>query len=134
MEAAEITAAAGLAAVIIAVIGLAATAIYRVGKLTEATNRLPQEMQGEFQSIRVEFQRIYDRFEQNEHLTGRRFQSHEELIRHNEELIRRNEELIRSEGERTRQQIRNLHQAIMSHSHDEDGSVMFRIPPPEPDE
>ncbi len=127
MEAAEITAAAGLAAVIIAVIGLAATAIYRVGKLTEATNRLPQEMQGEFQSIRVEFQRIYDRFEQNEHLTGRRFQSHEELIRHVEELVR-------IEAERTRQQIRNLHQAIMSHSHDEDGSVMFRIPPPEPDE
>ena len=120
MEAAEITAAAGLAAVIIAVIGLAATAIYRIGKLTEATNRLPQEMQGEFQSIRVEFQRIYDRFEQNELLTDQRFQNHEELIR--------------SEGERIREQIRNLHQAIMSHSHDEDGSVMFRIPPPEPDE
>lgn len=127
MEAAEITATAGLVAVIIAAIGLAATAIYRIGKLTEATNRLPNEMQGEFQSIRVEIQRIYDRIEGNEYHAEQRFLSHEDLIRHNEELIR-------SEGERTREQIRNLHQAIMSHSHDEDGSVIFRIPPPEPDE
>ena len=134
MEAAEITATAGLVAVIIAAIGLAATAIYRIGKLTEATNRLPNEMQGEFQSIRVEIQRIYDRIEGNEYHAEQRFRSHEDLIRHNEELIRHNEELIRSEGERTREQIRNLHQAIMSHSHDEDGSVIFRIPPPEPDE
>ena len=49
-------------------------------------------------------------------------------------MIRHNEELIRTEGERTREQIRNLQQAIMSHSHDEDGNVIFRIPPPEFDE
>jgi hypothetical protein len=127
MEAAAITATAGLAAVIIAVIGLAATAIYRIGKLTEAANRLPQEMH-------AEFQRIYDRISQNESLAEERFQRHEELIRHNEELIRHNEDLIRSEGERTREQIRNLQQAIMSHSHDEDGNIIFRIPPPETDE
>ena len=120
MEAAGITATAGLAAVKIAIIGLAATAIYRIGKLAEVTSRLPQEM-------RVEFQRIYDRIGQNEILTEQRFRSHEGLIRHNEDLIR-------SEGERTREQIRSLQQAIMSHSHDGDGSVIFRIPPPEPGE
>jgi hypothetical protein len=49
-------------------------------------------------------------------------------------MIRHNEDLIRSEGERTREQIRNLQQAIMSHSHDEDGNIIFRIPPPETDE
>ena len=131
MEAAAITATAGLVAVIIAAIGLAATAIYRIGKLSEASERLPREMY-------AEFQRIHERIGQGEELAGQRFRSVEEStearFRHNEELIRHNEDLIRSEGERTREQIRNLQQAIMSHSHDEDGNIIFRIPPPETDE
>lgn len=120
MDPVQITAAAALVAVIIAAIGLAATAIYRIGKLTEATNRFPQEMKAGFQGI-------HDRIGQSENLAEERFRRHEEMIRHNEELIR-------SDGARTRDQIRNLHQSIMSHSHDEDGSIIFRIPPPEPDE
>lgn len=127
MDPVQITAAAALVAVIIAAIGLAATAIYRIGKLTEATNRFPQEMKAGFQGIHVEIQGIHDRIGQSENLAEERFRRHEEMIRHNEELIR-------SDGARTRDQIRNLHQAIMSHSHDEDGSIIFRIPPPEPDE
>lgn len=127
MSPVELTAVAGTIAAIIAVIGLAATAIYRIGKLSEATARIPLEM-------KIELQRIHDRIGQHEALVDQRFRSHEELIRHNEALIRHNEELIRSEGERTREQIRNLHQAIMSHSHDEDGNIIFRIPPLEPDE
>ena len=120
MSPVELTAVAGIIAAIIAVIGLAATAIYRIGKLSEATARIPLEM-------KIELQRIHDRIGQHEALVDQRFLSHEELIRHNEELIR-------SEGERTREQIRNLQQAIMSHSHDEDGNIIFRIPPLEPDE
>lgn len=134
MDPVQITAAAALVAVIIAAIGLAATAIYRIGKLTEATNRFPQEMKAGFQGIHVEIQGVHDRIGQSENLAEERFRRHEEMIRHNEELIRHNEELIRSDGARTRDQIRNLHQAIMSHSHDEDGNIIFRIPPPEPDE
>ncbi len=127
MDPVQITAAAALVAVIIAAIGLAATAIYRIGKLTEATNRFPQEMKAGFQGIHVEIQGVHDRIGQSENLAEERFRRHEEMIRHNEELIR-------SDGARTRDQIRNLHQAIMSHSHDEDGNIIFRIPPPEPDE
>ena len=120
MSAAELTAIAGTIAAIIAGIGLAAAAIYRIGKLSEATARIPVEM-------KIELQRIHDRIDQHEVLNG-------EQLRHNEELIHRVEELVRIEAERTREQIRNLHQAIMSHSHDEDGSVMFRVPPPESDQ
>ena len=134
MDPVQITAAAALLAVIIAAIGLATTAIHRIGKLTEATNRSPQEMNAGFQSIHVEIQRIHDRIEQSENLAEERFRRHEEMIRHNEELIRHNEELIRSEAARILDQIRNLHQAIMSHSHDEDGSIIFRVPPSELDE
>ena len=120
MSAAELTAIAGVIAAIIAGIGLAAAAIYRIGKLSEATARIPVEM-------KIELQRIHDRIVQHEVLNG-------EQLRHNEELIRRVVELVRIEAERTREQIRNLHQAIMSHSHDEDGSVMLRVPPPESDQ
>ena len=142
MSPVELTAAAGIIATIIAVIGLAATAIYRIGKLSEATARIPLEM-------KLEVQRIHDRIGQHETLNLEQFRHSEELIRRSEELaeerFRRNEELaeersrnieslIRSEAERTREQIRSLHQAVMSHSHDEDGNVMFRVPPPEPDQ
>lgn len=149
MSPVEFTAIAGILAAIIAVIGLATAAIYRIGKLSEATARIPVEM-------KIEVQRIHDRIGQHETLNQEQFRHNEELIRNNEELIRRNEELaeerfrrnevlaeeryrrieslIRSEAERTREQIRSLQQAIMSHSHDEDGNVMFRVPPPEPDQ
>ena len=120
MTAAELTAIAGIIAAIIAGIGLAAAAIYRIGKLTEATARIPLEM-------KIELQRIHDRIDQHETLNGEQFGRSEELIRHVEELVR-------IEAERTREQIRTLHQAIMSHAHDEDGNVMFRVPPPEPDQ
>ena len=127
MTAAELTAIAGIVAAIIAGIGLAAAAIYRIGKLTEATARIPLEM-------KIELQRIHDRIDQHETLNGEQFGRSEELIRHNEELIRHVEELVRIEAGRTREQIRTLHQAIMSHAHDEDGNVMFRVPPPESDQ
>ena len=50
-----------------------------------------------------------------------------EEIRRGYEQIR---ELIRSEGEHTRGEIRRLFEAMMSHPHDDDGNVRFRIPPP----
>ena len=124
MTSAELTAIAGVIAVIIAGVGLATAAIYRIGKISEATAHIPQEMKVELQGIR-------DRIDQHETLNREQFRHNEELIRHNQELIRHVEELVRIEGERTREQIRSLHQAIMSHSHDEDGNVMFRVPPPE---
>ena len=120
MDPVQNTESAALIAVIIAAIGLAATAIYRIGKLTEATKRMPQEM-------KIELQRINDRIDQHETLN-------QERIRHTDILIRNVEEIVRFEAEKTREQIRSLHQAKMSHSHDEDGSIIFRIPPPEPDE
>ena len=149
MEAAQMAAYASAAAVILAFIGLGATAIYRIGKLTEATNRIPQEVNAELQRIREHlyqnqelneerFRRMEERFQHMEEMNEERFRRMEERFRHmeevNEERFRRMEELIRSEGERTREQIRNLHQAVMSHSHDEDGNIIFRIPPPEPGE
>ena len=127
MSAAELTAIAGVIAAIVAVIGLATAAIYRIGKLAEATARIPIE-------VKKEVQRIYDRIDQHETLNLEQFRHSERLIHNNEELIRHVEEIVRIESERTREQIRNLHQAIMSHSHDEDGNIIFRVPPSEPGE
>ena len=135
MSPAELAAIAGIFAAIVALIGLVATAIFRIGKLTEATDRFPIEM-------RAESQRIHDRINEHETLNREQFRHNEELaeerFRRNEELAeeraRRIESLIRSEGERNRELIRNLQQAIMSHSHDEDGNVIFRIPPSDPHE
>lgn len=142
MEAAQMAAYASTAAVILAFIGLGATAIYLIGKLTEATNRIPQEVNAELQRIREHLYQNQElneeRFRRTEDISEEGFRRMEERFRHieelNEERFRRLEELIGSEGERTREQIRNLHQAVMSHSHDEDGNIIFRIPPPEPGE
>ncbi len=156
MNPAELAATAGLAAAIIAVFGLIATGIFRIGKLTEATNRLSQstqlihdrldrhEVRNEEQLTQAETRneerqdqteaRINERLTQNEALNEERFRRLEDMIRSNEELIRHNEELIRSESERTRGQIRVLQQVIMTHFHDTDGTVMFRVPPTESDD
>ena len=52
-------------------------------------------------------------------------QLREEMRRENEQI----RELIRSEGEHTRGEIRRLLEAMMSHPHDDDGNVRFRMPP-----
>ncbi len=40
-------------------------------------------------------------------------------------------ELIRSESEATRGEIGRLADALVSHHHEADGSIVFRIPPPQ---
>lgn len=102
MSAVELTAIAGIVAAIVAVIGPAAAAIYRIGKLSKATARIPIE-------VKKEVQRIYDRIDQHETLNLGQFRHSERLIRNNEELIRHVEEIVRIEAELTRDQIRNLH-------------------------
>ena len=112
--------------------GLADERFRRMEGLTDERFRRMEELTDE--RFRRMEELTDERFRRNEELADERFRRIEELIHHNEELIRHNEELIRSEGERTREQIRSLHQAVMAHSHDEDGSIIFRIPPLEPDE
>ncbi len=59
-------------------------------------------------------------------------QFREEMRWGSEQRRRENEqirELIRSEGEHTRGEIRRLLEAMMSHPHDDDGNVRFRMPP-----
>ncbi len=57
-------------------------------------------------------------------------QLREEMREDNRQLREEMRELIRSESEATRAEIRRLADAMLSHYHDEDGSVRFRLPPP----
>ena len=50
-------------------------------------------------------------------------------IRHTRELMAQMEERNDAQHEATRAEIRRLYDAFISHAHDDDGSVIFRIPP-----
>ncbi len=125
----EITATAGVIAALVVIVGLAIAAIFRIGRLTEATERIPREMRAELQLIHERMDRneahSEERFQQMETRNAERFRRMEEV---NEERFQRMEELILAESAKTQEQIRNLQQAIMTHSHDADGGVIFRVP------
>ena len=97
---------AALVAASLALVGLGATAIYRVGKLSQNTEDLRREIQSESRHIR-------------------------ELM---DERFNQAQELIRSENSQTRAQIQQLSTIVMSHSHDTDGNIIFRVPPPTQEE
>ncbi len=153
MDMGDIAAIAAISTVFLAIVGLSATAIFRIGKLTEATDRIPEEFRAELQTVEARneerFQRVDDRFQYMEALNEERFRRMEERMEERfqrmeermeerfqrmEDLIHHNEELIRSESERIQGQILILQQAIMTHSHDQDGNVMFRVPMPDTEE
>ncbi len=160
MDPAEIGAIATLLAASLAIIGLGAAAIYRMGKITQETADLKIVLQGEtrrldekndiqFAHVEQQFRDMDRKFEQRfddmDHKFDQRFkqvdqrfddidrkfdQRFNDMDRRFTELL----ELIRSENERTRGQIQQLSTIIMSHSHDTDGSVIFRVPPPPQEE
>ena len=102
----ELPALAAWLAASVALIALGGGAIYRVGKLTQNLEDLRRELHAETSHINQ--------------VTGLRF----------DEL----QALIRSENAQTRAQIQQLSNALMSHSHDVDGNITFRVPPPAQEE
>ncbi|MYC35859.1 MAG: hypothetical protein F4X66_02940 [Chloroflexi bacterium] len=97
-------------ALLIAFIGVNARIFDRLGKLERG-----------FGMLRDDYQ----------HLRADNRQLREEMraeIRESNQQLR---ELIRSESEATRGEIRRLADALVSHHHEADGSIVFRIPPPQ---
>ena len=121
--------AAGVGGGIVALIGLIGVLIrifVRLGRLEKAVEGLEvglKTTQDDLKELRREskedLQRTEDRL---------RTEFREEL-RNTEERLRN---LIRAESEATRNEIRRLTDALVSHSHEPDGTTKFSMPPPYP--
>ena len=93
-------------------------------------NEFRRESQEEFKAVRREFQEGFNelRREFREDLQRTEDRLREEL-RSTEERLR---DLIRAESETTRNEIRRLTDALVSHSHEPDGTIRFSVPPQYP--
>ena len=132
--------AAGVGGGIVALIGLIGVLIrifVRLGRLEKAVEGLEAGLrttQDDLKELRREskedLQRTEDRLRQEfrEELRNTEERLRGEL-RNTEERLR---DLIRAESEATRNEIRRLADALVSHSHDPDGSIRFVMPPPYP--
>ena len=136
--------AAGVGGGIVALIGLIGVLLrifVRLGRLEKAVEGLEaglkatqedakesrRESQEEFNKVRREFREDLQRTEDRLRTEFR------EELRNTEERLR---DLIRAECEATREttrnEIRRLTDALVSHSHDPDGSIKFSVPPQYP--
>ena len=137
----------------VALVALGAGAIYRMAKLTQNVEDLRREMYAEtrrldekndiqFAHVEQQFRQVDQRFTDMDrkfnqrpalHFTDmdRKFdQRFTDMDRRFDEL----QTLIRSENAQTRAQIQQLSNALTSHSHDVDGAITFRVPPPAQEE
>ena len=132
--------AAGVGGGIVALIGLIGVLIrifVRLGRLEKAVEGLEvglRATQDDLKELRREskedLQRTEDRLRQE--FRGELRNTEERLrgeLRNTEERLR---DLIRAESEATRNEIRRLTDALVSHSHELDGSIKFSIPPQYP--
>ena len=132
--------AAGVGGGIVALIGLIGVLLrifVRLGRLEKAVEGLEaglkatqddakesqKGLRDELNELRREYREDLQRTE------DRLRQEFREELRNTEERLR---DLIRAESEATRNEIRRLTDALVSHSHDPDGSIRFVIPPQYP--
>ena len=117
-------------ALLIAFVGINARIFDRLGKLEQGFgmlrddyHHLREDSRQWREEMREDNRRLRDEMrEDNRQL---REEMREEMRESNQQL----RELIRSESEQTRAEIRRLAEAMVSHHHDDDGSIQFRIPP-----
>ena len=116
--------AAGVGGGIVALLGLIGVLFrifVRLGRLEKAVEVLDAGLKTTQDDVK-ELQR-------NLHQTEIRLrQEFREEIRQSEERLR---EFIRAENEATRREIRRLTDAFVAHSHEPDGTIVYRIPPPQ---
>jgi len=119
-------------ALLIAFIGVIARIFDRLGQLERGFGMLRddyQHLRADNQQLREEMRA--DNQQLREEMRADNRQLREEMraeIRESNQQLR---ELIRSESEATRGEIRRLADALVSHHHEADGSIVFRIPPPQ---
>lgn len=121
----------GLAAVLVAVLGVGGGALYRLGKLAQEVAYTRESVNQEVSHSREVQQKDSEnlRESQEKAIEGLR-ESQENLRNMLLREIEHSREMERAEHEATRAEIRRLTDALLSHYHDEDGNVRFRIPPP----
>ena len=147
---------AAAAAILIAVIGLVASVHYRLGKLEEGQKALGQE-DVHTRELLAETREMLVR--ENAHTRELLAETREMLVKenaHTRELLAETREMLVRENAHTREllsqlimqeiaalrersdaqhaetmgAIQRLTDAFLSHSHDIDGTIRFRIPPP----
>ena len=98
-------------------------------ELREDNRQLREEMREDNRRLREEMREDNQRLreEMREEMRENSRQLREEMRESNQQL----RELIRSESESTRAEIRRLADALVSHHHEADGSILFRVPPPQ---
>ena len=108
-------------ALLIAFVGVNARIFTRLGGLEQG-----------FELLRNDYKELReDNRQLREEMRADNRQLREEMraeIRESNQQLR---ELVRSESEATRAEIRRLVDALVSHHHEADGSIVFRIPPPQ---
>ena len=109
---------AAVTAFLIAAMGMIASVHYRLGRLEKGQESLHKSDQ-ETRDMMIQLNR-----ETREVLSME--------IRHTRELMAQMEERNNAQHEATRAEIRRLYDAFISHAHDDDGSIIFRIPPQSP--
>lgn len=119
-------------ALLIAFVGVNARIFTRLGGLEQGFELLRddyKELREDNRQLREEMRA--DNQQLREEMRADNRQLREEMraeIRESNQQLR---ELIRSESEATRAEIRRLADALVSHHHEADGSIVFRIPPPQ---
>ena len=98
-------------------------------EMREDNRQLREEMREDNRQLREEMREDNRqlREEMRAEIRENSRQLREEMRESNQQL----RELIRSESEATRAEIRRLADALVSHHHEADGSIVFRIPPPQ---
>ena len=128
--------AAGVGGGIVALIGLIGVLLrifVRLGRLEKAVEgleaglRATQDDAKESQKgLRDELNELRREYREDLQRTEDRLRQE---LRNTEERLR---DLIRSESEATRNEIRRLADALVSHSHEPDGTIKFSVPPQYP--
>ena len=124
-------------ALLIAFVGINARIFDRLGKLEQGFemlrddyHHLREDSRQWREEMREDNRRLRDEMrEDNRQLREEMRESNQQLREEMRESNQQLRELIRSESEQTRAEIRRLAEAMVSHHHDDDGSIQFRIPP-----
>ena len=137
-----VAAIAGFAVALVAILSVGGGALYRLGKMAQEVVYTRESVNEEVTHSREMQQKdteaLNQKIDSTREFLLQGIQHSEEMllkrIQHSEEMllkrIQHSEEMSRTEHEATRAEIRRLIDALLSHSHDADGSIRFPIPPP----
>jgi hemerythrin len=117
---------AALIAATVVFVSLGWNVLYRLGKLDQGTEDMEKALDKLATATERRFERLEETMEKVSSDMERRF---ERSASDMERRFERSEETMRVEHEVTRAEIRRVVEAIASHTHDADGTTIFRIPP-----